>query len=351
MFVEQEYKVEKKQRRAFCDVCTSAFRIIVLLISALFALFMAYYAKSAVVSLACCIVALIPCVHTIIDQFRTAKLGTKRNVWHFSLTDQNAVRHMADGRTIAFPYKTLRVMQENESFFMVASKTNAVVLKKNELSAETLNELVSAIKAENPRVRRKTVRYRSLLCAVLTAVTAGLALAYTVVCLSPIVNGFAFAPRASDVAVAHFTEVHSISQVGCRTLSAYISEDEKAQMLYVYNTEYETYSPELYYISFSNRDWQVREVTSADVRLEFRTDTVRVRVIHIEDCCVLEIRGDVGLQPRTENLTPNRWWHNLEVYDGEYQMIMSRSCPDGIQKDAILYLGDEAYPVGKMLSE
>lgn len=349
MFVEQKYKVDKTQRRAFRDVCTPMLRILVLLLSALFSVYMAYCAESAIVSLACCILALCACVYAIVIQIRIAKAATERKLWRFSFTDRNAIQQKPDGRTIAIPYKTLRVMLENKHFFLVMSKSNAAVLKKDELPAETLNELVSAIKAERPGVKRKTVRFRSLLCSILMVITTALAAAYTVVCLIPIVNGFAFAPRASDVAVTHFTEVHSISRVGCRTHSAYISEDEKTQMLYVNNTEYKTYPPELYYISFSDRDWQVREVTLADVRLEFRTDNARVRVIQIEDCCVLEIRCDGVLQPKTENLTPNRWWHNFEVYDGEYRMIMLRNCPDGIQKEAELYLDNELYPIGEML--
>lgn len=350
MPIEQEYKVDKKHRRAFRDVCTSLFRILILLTSSAVGLFMAHIAESEVISLACCIVALIPCVFAIVDQILIAKAATEKYVWRIAFNERNAVHYRQDGKSVVFPYRTVTAIHENESFLKITSKSYAAVLKKDELPPDMQDEVTAAIAAECPSVKRRTVHGRTLICAIITAVMTTAVLAYSAVCLIPIMDGFAFAPPADEAVVACYTETYSISRVGCWSSPVYESDDGRSQLLYVGNYDHEECPPEVYYVSFSDGEWHVREVTQSDVPLEFRTDTARVRVIQIDECCLLEIRCNEELGHRTENLVPYHWWNKKKSFDGEYHIILMRYCPDGIQKNSVLYLDDEAFFIGEMLS-
>lgn len=351
MKIEQKFTVDKEHRCAFHDVCTVLFRYLLLPVCTAFCLYMSYISKSAVISLVCCIIALGPCVLAIVDRIHVAKAGSKKCVWHYEYNEQAVTQHGKDGKRIAVPYRSITNMYENESFLKIATKSYAAVLKKDELSPGALNEAKAAIAAECPGVKRRTVhRGRSLFCTILTAVTTAVVLAYSIVCALTIADGFAYAPRASDAAVAHYTEAHSISRVGCWASSAYISSDGRNQLLYVGNYDHKMCPTDVYYVSYYDREWHAREVTGIDVPLEFQTDTALVRVIQIDECCLLEVRCADDMNCRTEALYPQQAWIFLECNNRAFEKIKTRQCPDGIQADSVLYLGDDAYPIGELLS-
>ena len=356
MLIEQEYKVDKQHRRAFRDVCTAPVRHIPLPFLAAGCLYKAYSAYTAntaeysVIALFWCVVVLIPCVFAIVDLIRIAIAAAADRVWRYTFGERTAVQHWADGKTAAFPYRTVRILRENESFLRIVSRKNTAVIRKDELSAETLDGLTAAIAAECPKAKRKSAKHRNLLCTVVTVLTTAVVLAYSVVCLIPIADGYAFAGKPYDAAVACYTEAHSISQVGCWTSSAYHSSDRKSWLLYVGNSEHRMCPTDVYYVSFYDREWHAREVTEADVPLEFRTDTALVRVIKINECCLLEVRCAEDTDCRTEALLPQRAWGTEKCNNGEYDKIRTRQCPEGIQTDSVLYLDGEAYPIGQMLA-
>lgn len=350
MNIEQKFTVNKEYRGAFHDICSVLIRYLLLPICTVICLYMSYVSKSAVISSLCCIFAWVPCFLAIMDRIHVAKAGSKKCLWHYEYSEQNVAQYGKDGKRIAVPYRSITNIYENDSFLKIATRSFAAVIKKDELSPEALNEVKAAISAECPGVKRRTVhRGRSLFCTILTAVTTAVVLAYSIVCVLTIADGFAYAPWASDSAVTCYTEAHSISRVGCWTSSAYISTDGRSQLLYVGNSEHRACPTDVYYVSFYDREWHAREVTEADVSLEFQTDTALVRVIQIDKCCLLEVRCAEDTDCRTEALYPQRAWGTQECNNGAFGKIRTRQCPDGIQVDSVLYLDSEAYPIGEML--
>lgn len=351
MKIEQKYTVDREHRRAFHDICTVLIRYLLLPICTAICLYMSYSSKSAFISPICFIFALVQCVLAIIDRIHVAKAGSEKCVWHYEYNERAVTQHGKDGKRIAVPYRSITNMYENDGFLKIATNSFAAVLKKDELSPETLNEVKTAIGAECPGAKQRTVhRGRSLVCTIITAITTMAVLTYSVVCLLTILDGFAYAPRASDAAVAHYTEAHSISRVGCWASGAYISSDGRNQLLYVGNYDHKMCPTDVYYVSYYDREWHAREVTGADIPLEFRTDTALVRVIQIDECCLLEVRCADSMSCRTEALYPQRAWGTEECNNGEFDKIRTLLCPEGIRADSILYLDDEVYPIGEMLS-
>ncbi len=351
MPIEQEFRIDKKHRRAFRDICTSLLFYIITLGSSVFGLFMAYVAEHPIISLGCCLASLAPCIFAIVDLIRIARIGMKKSVFRYSFNETEAVRYTQDGKKTVFPYLTMTVVQESESFLKLASKKYAAILKKDELTPETLNEACAAIKAANPKIRWQNVRGRNLTCTILTAIITAAVLVYSMFCVLPIADGFASAPPPDVAAVKHYTETYSIGTEGCWSSQKYESKDGREALLYVGNDLHADCPTELYYLSFSNRDWHIRGLSASEILLEFQTDTARVRVIQIDTYTLLEVRCAEDLECRTEALYPQRWWVIQDCKDGVFDKIKTRECPNGIQEDSVLYLGDEAYPIGEMLAE
>lgn len=348
MFLEQNYSIEKKHLRAFRDVCTSLSFFVFALLFCVIAIILGCRFKSSVYALACFAIAMVPGIFAIRHLRIIDRMAKRSQGFHYEFHEDKAVRYDADGKKTVVPYQSLKILQESDTFLRIASPSCAAILKKDEVTEDDIDALKKAIVNRCPNVKQKNVRGRSSVCEIITAIILAASLIGIAVNLPPLLDSYALAPNRMNCVASVYADKHHIESDNTFANIVYESTNNREAYMYVCNDRHKECPTDCYFVSFHDRNWEVRELLPSEILWEYEADTASFRVLHFEDAFLVEVFCPSALKVDIFSETYRKNCVGVSCNGMAYDKAWIITYSDGIPKDLLIRIGEATYPVGEL---
>lgn len=358
--IKQEFRIDRKHLLAYFDVNTSFRPLVFVVLHSLLWFLLEHFTfgrEGLFSPWVVRIVLLIPCAYLILRQVRV--ILSARRTLRFVFFEDKAIGYSAKGKTAYSSYRAVKRIRENETFLRIVSRHSSATLKKDDLSPEELEAVTAAIASGAPKGARKAKKGSGLLCASMSALVIAAVLLNCFGWLPSAMDRFAFSFDAGEAAFFRYSRTFRTENADAHYMYSY-GADGDALVIIAHKNGGDT-PPERYHVTrmcklwdvwsfpIERGLWTICDATQEQIPLAFEAGNASVCVIAFDSFRVIEVSHLETKQCRIEaQHTPPK--ATVKQYDGKHDLTHWSYNGEEIPQDLILFIDDEAYPIGEMLA-